>query len=115
MRLIDRMRPNFQSAVNRSHAAKQRSFICGHKRIGRAASRDKFYNHGNVSCTILFKRRMHGHLEDALRIAFLWPHGHFRIKLTFVFFKSAVRHSQGSVGAPHGLENRRASDAQSVN
>ena len=36
-------------------------------------------------------------------------------KLTFIFLKSAVSHSQGSVGAPHGLENRCASDAQSVN
>ena len=55
--------------------------------------------------------RMHGHLEEA----FLWPHGPYRIKLTFIFLKIAVRHSQGSVGAPHGLENSRASDAQSVN
>ena len=42
-------------------------------------------------------------------------HGPYRIKLTFMFLKSAARHSQGSVRAPHGLENRRASDAQSVN
>ena len=54
---------------------------------------------------------MHGHPEEA----FLWPHGHYRIKLTFIFLKSAIRHSQGSVGAPHDLEYRRASDAQSVN
>ena len=54
---------------------------------------------------------MHGHLEEA----FLWLHGPYRIKLTFIFLKSAVRHSQGSVRAPHGFENRRASDAQSVN
>ena len=26
-----------------------------------------------------------------------------------------MRHSQGSVGAPHGIKNSRASDAQSVN
>ena len=53
---------------------------------------------------------MHGHLEEA----FLWPHGPYRIKLTFIFLKSAVRHSQGSVGVPNSLE-KRASDAQSVN
>ena len=54
---------------------------------------------------------MHGHLEEA----FLWPHGPYRIKLTFIFLKSAVRHYQGSVGAPHSLENGRASGAQLVN
>ena len=48
---------------------------------------------------------MHNHLEEA----FLWPHGPYGIKL------SAVGHSQGSVRAPHGLENHCASDAQSVN
>ena len=48
---------------------------------------------------------MHSHLEEA----FLWPHGPYRINLTFIFLKSAMRHSQGSVGAPH------ASDAKSVN
>ena len=37
-----------QSAVNRSHASSQRSFICGHIRISRAAGLEKFYNHGNV-------------------------------------------------------------------
>ena len=37
-----------QSAVNRSHASSQRSFICGHIRISRAAGREKYYNHGNV-------------------------------------------------------------------
>ena len=50
---------------------------------------------------------MHSHLEEA----FL-P---YRIKLTFIFLKSAVRHSQESVGAPYSLENRCASDPQSVN
>ena len=50
-----------------------------------------------------------------LEEAFVWPHGPYRIKLTLIFLKSAVRHSQGTVGAPHGLENRCASDAQSVN
>ena len=45
----------------------------------------------------------------------MWPHDPYRIKLRFIFLKSAMRHSQGSVGAPHGLKNRRASDAQSVN
>ena len=54
---------------------------------------------------------MYGHLEEA----FLWPHGTYRIKTTFIFLKSVVRHSEGSVRATHGLENRRASDAQSVN
>ena len=39
----------------------------------------------------------------------------YRIKLTFIFIKSAMRHSQGSVRAPHGLENHCALDAQSVN
>ena len=52
---------------------------------------------------------------SGLEEAFLWPHGPYRIKLTFIFSKSAVRHSQGSVRAPHGLENRCSSDAQSVN
>ena len=52
---------------------------------------------------------MHGHLEEA----FLWPHGPYRIKLTFIFSKSAMI-SQGSVGVPHGLENRCVSDTQSV-
>ena len=36
-------------------------------------------------------------------------------KINIYFLKSAVRHSQGTVGAPHILENCRASDAQSVN
>ena len=45
----------------------------------------------------------------------MWTHGPNRIKLTFIFLKSGMRHSQGSVQAPHGLENRCASDAQSVN
>ena len=42
MRLVDRMCP---SATTRSHAAKQRSFICGRKWIGSEVSRDRFYNH----------------------------------------------------------------------
>ena len=75
-----------------------------------------------ISFTITFLL-MHCPLcaEDArppwkvLEEAFLWPHCPYRIKLTFIFLKSAVRHSQGSVRAPHALENRRASDAQSVN
>ena len=57
---------------------------------------------------------MHGHLEETLRrpSCGLSP---YRIKLTFILLKNAMRHSQGSVGAPHGLENRHASDAESVN
>ena len=39
VQLIGRMRP---SAVTRSHAVKQRSFICGHKLISHAVSCDKF-------------------------------------------------------------------------
>ena len=105
VQLIDRICPN---------AAKQRSFIYGHKWIGR----DKFYNHVLINalsslpggCIATLKRPWGG-LEEA----FLWTHGPYRIKLTFILLKSAVRHSQGSVRTPHGLKNRRASDAHSVN
>ena len=45
-------------------------------------------------CTAAWKRPWGG-LEEAL----LWPHGPYRIKLTFILSKNAVRHSQGSVGA----------------
>ena len=75
-----------------------------------------------ISFTITFLL-MHYPLcaEDArppcrgLEETFLWPHGPYRIILTFIFLKSTVRHSRaalsmisGSAARPR-LENRRAS------
>ena len=60
---------------------------------------------------------MHGHIEETLRrlTCGLTVLIDMKNKINIYFLKSAVRHSQGSVGAPHGLGNRRASDAQSIN
>ena len=124
MRLIDRMRP---SAVTRSHAVKQRSFIrsqinwpCGQS----WESRSYIFENWNwrdifsaLSSLLRMMRRMHGHLEETLRrhtFGLKVPID-MKNKINIYFLKSAVRNSQGSVRAPHGLGNRRASDAQSIN